>query len=97
LALAAFSIHVTLLLLAFSAGKFFNIPVPESKALIFVSSQKTLPVAASVIATLNGEIGGALISCLLFHFLQLIFDSFLAGMAAKEKPREEKLESCPEY
>ena len=53
---------------------------PEnSKALLFVASQKTLPVSLAVLAGLHQETGNAVIVCLLFHFVQLFGDSILAS------------------
>jgi sodium/bile acid cotransporter 7 len=45
--------------------------------MIFTTSQKTLPVAISVLAALNLPIGEAVLTCVLFHFLMLFADSLL--------------------
>ena len=73
-----FAIHAILMLAAWTAGKAIKLDVPEMKAMIFVSSQKTLPIAISVLAVLCDNAGAAIIPCLLFHFTQLFADSALA-------------------
>ena len=47
LAAASLLIHLVLMLAAWLAGKLIRLEVPELKALAFVSSQKTLPIAIS--------------------------------------------------
>jgi predicted Na+-dependent transporter len=84
LALAALGVHFILLVLAAGLAKLLKLASAEAKALVFTSSQKTMPVALSVLAVL-GVGGTALIVCLVFHFVQLMLDSTIAGEIA-EKP-----------
>lgn len=79
--IAAASLAVHLLLMLFSAlcGMWMRLEWQAHVALIFTASQKTLPVAVSVLAALNGPIGEAVLVCVLFHFLQLLVDSTLPG------------------
>jgi len=72
-------IHLFLFFIALSGSKFIKLKSPETKAIVFVSSQKTLPVAISVLAVLNDHTGQALVVCLFFHFSQLMIDSGIAG------------------
>ncbi len=61
------------------AGKILDLPIPERKALVFVTSQKTLAMGLAVLAGITIDTGSAIIVCLIFHFFQLFADSFLAG------------------
>jgi solute carrier family 10 (sodium/bile acid cotransporter), member 7 len=79
LIVASFAIHVILMLIALPCGKLIKLESPELKALIFVTSQKTIPVAISVLAVLCDNPGAAIIPCLIFHFTQLFADSALAS------------------
>ena len=72
-------IHAALFVIAYGYGCVAKLDKPEKKALAFVSSQKTLPIALSVISVLPGDSGAAVIPCLLFHFTQLLVDSFVAA------------------
>lgn len=85
LIVVAFSIHIILMLIAWLGGKLIKLELPELKALIFVTSQKTLPVAISVLAVLCDNPGAAIIPCILFHFTQLFTDSALATRLATRK------------
>lgn len=80
---AVLLVHMILMLIAWGGGAALKLEKPESKALMFVSSEKTLPIALSVISIIGIESGAALIPCLLFHFAQLIFDSSFAVYLAK--------------
>lgn len=70
-------LHFSLMALGAIAAKLVNTPTEGSVALLMVSSQKTLPVAVSVLASLNQPIGEAILICVLFHFIQLFSDSLV--------------------
>lgn len=72
-------VHVLLLALNHQAAKCLELTREDSKALLFVASQKTLPVSLTVLAGLHQDTGNAVIVCLLFHFVQLFIDSVLAA------------------
>ncbi|WP_446008907.1 bile acid:sodium symporter [Candidatus Electrothrix sp.] len=72
-------VHVLLLVINNQAAKWLQLTPEDSKALLFVASQKTLPVSLAVLAGLSQDTGNAVIVCLLFHFTQLIIDSVLAS------------------
>ncbi len=55
----------------------------EWLAMLFTASQKTLPVAVGVLTSLKIEIGVALVTCILLHFVQLFIDSILANRFAR--------------
>jgi solute carrier family 10 (sodium/bile acid cotransporter), member 7 len=71
-------VHVLLLLITTLFTKITKTNKEQSIAFIFVCSQKTLPVAMSVLAVIGDPTGLALIVCIIFHFLQLLIDSFYA-------------------
>lgn len=76
---AAAVVHGILLGLAALGGMLMRLDSPECRALLFAASQKTLPLAVTVVALVLPGSPAALLPCLLFHFIQLFFDSFLAS------------------
>jgi solute carrier family 10 (sodium/bile acid cotransporter), member 7 len=67
----------------------------DYKAVVFMGSQKTLPIALAVIAFLPESIFGLhgllTIPCIIGHLSQLFIDAFIASrMAAAEEDRQEK-------
>ncbi|MBY4679029.1 bile acid:sodium symporter [Marinobacterium arenosum] len=79
IALASVAVHLLLMLIAWLAGRLMRLEWQALVALVFTASQKTLPVAVSVLAALNQSLGEALLVCVTFHFLQLFIDSLLPG------------------
>jgi sodium/bile acid cotransporter 7 len=78
--LAAVSLlHLLLLILNAGAGKLLHLKPADRKALLFVASQKTLPISIAVLTNIKFDTGSAIIVCLMFHFFQLFADSFLAA------------------
>lgn len=77
IAVATLLIHFSLMLLGYITSQLFRLDPGARIALLFTSSQKTLPVAISVLAALNLPIGEAVMVCVLFHFLMLFTDSLL--------------------
>ncbi len=82
--LAVALLHLLLLAINHQAGKLLHLPAPDRKALLFVASQKTLPISVAVLANIQFDTGSAIIVCLLFHFFQLFVDSFLASSLQKK-------------
>lgn len=78
------SVHCLLLAISAQAGKILQLPSRDNRALIFVTSQKTMALALAVLASLQFDTGNAIIVCLMFHFFQLFIDSFLASMMRRE-------------
>ncbi|NVK40925.1 MAG: bile acid:sodium symporter [Oceanospirillaceae bacterium] len=78
LGLLVLLLHVALLALSALSAPLLKLDPAERSALLLTASQKTLPVAVSVLVGLGSSTGVAVISCILFHFLQLLLDSFLA-------------------
>ncbi|MBL4901541.1 MAG: bile acid:sodium symporter [Desulfocapsa sp.] len=73
------SVHILLLAINTYAGKILQLSPVDNKAMIFVTSQKTMALALAVLANIQFDTGNAIIVCLMFHFFQLFFDSFLAS------------------
>jgi sodium/bile acid cotransporter 7 len=77
------SVHLLLLLMNTIAGKMLKLSTSDGKAMLFVTSQKTLAIALAVLANVKFDTGNAIIVCLMFHFFQLFVDSFLASVLQK--------------
>jgi len=77
-------VHILLLAINYLTGKGLKLNSADSKAILFVTSQKTLPIALAVLANINFETGSAIVVCLAFHFFQLFVDSALASFLQKK-------------
>ena len=77
--LTAILFHTLLLGLNHLLGRLLKRPLAQRQALLFVTSQKTLPLALVVLAGLEIDTGVGVLFCLCLHFLQLFIDSLLAG------------------
>ncbi|MBU0946341.1 MAG: bile acid:sodium symporter [Proteobacteria bacterium] len=82
--LAVALLHLILLAVNAQSAKMLHLGPADSKALIFVASQKTLPISVAVLASIQFATGSAIIVCLTFHFFQLFMDSFLASYLHKK-------------
>ncbi|WP_426414831.1 bile acid:sodium symporter [Aestuariirhabdus sp. LZHN29] len=84
-AMASLLVHAALLGLCYGVGNRWISDKGRQVALLFTASQKTLPVAISVMAAMaiGAEAGIALLCCILFHFLQLLVDSMLASRLSR--------------
>ena len=71
--------HLAMLALATGLAVLCGYSTPERKAVGFLSSQKTLPTAIGILASL-GRTGGAALPCVMFHFSQILCDSILAAL-----------------
>ncbi|MDZ7577966.1 MAG: bile acid:sodium symporter [Candidatus Nanopelagicales bacterium] len=67
-------------------------PPKQRWPVLFVTAQKTLPVALSLLIVLTGEApdlvavaGEAVLVCLAWHFLQILIDSVIAGRIASRR------------
>ena len=76
-------VHLLLLAINAQAGKMLKLSTADSKAMLFVTSQKTMAIALAVLANVKFDTGNAIIVCLVFHFFQLFVDSFLASATQK--------------
>ncbi|MCK5070051.1 MAG: bile acid:sodium symporter [Desulfocapsa sp.] len=77
---AVASVHILLLIICSYASKILQLSSKDKKAMLFVTSQKTLALALAVLASINYDTGNAILVCLMFHFFQLFLDSFLASL-----------------
>lgn len=77
-------VHLLLLVITGLTGRQLHLSTADNKALLFVTSQKTLPISLAVLANINFETGSAIIVCLAFHFFQLFVDSALAAFLQKK-------------
>lgn len=73
-------VHVTLMLIIVASGRLSRQSSSELKAFAFVGSQKTIPVALTVLVAIDHATGEPVLACLLFHFFQLLLDSALASV-----------------
>ena len=77
-------IHVLYLLLNDGVSRLLRLPLPARKAVVLLASQKTLPVAMTVLAFLpesavSGEMKGLIaIPCITFHLGQIFLDAIIA-------------------
>lgn len=78
IAVAILLIHFSLMVLSYLTSVGLKLDPGARLAMLFTISQKTLPVAISVLAALNMPIGEAILACVLFHFLMLFTDSMIA-------------------
>ncbi len=78
LVVALLSLHIVLMLVAQGVAVLFGYQTPERKAIVFISSQKTLPAAVGIVAKL-GYGGAAAVPCVIYHFSQILFDSVIAS------------------
>lgn len=82
LVFAVLTVHLLLMGIMWLSAKVVNANSSEQQAMLFVGSQKTLPLAISVLSMLPVEAGIPVILCLIFHFSQLLLDSFIASRLA---------------
>jgi len=78
ISIASMCLHFSLMVLIHASNKIFKTSRTESIAYLICGSQKTLPISIAVLSTFNNTTSDALIMCITLHFIQLIFDSFLA-------------------
>ena len=78
-------VHGILLFMNYIAGTLFKLDSANVKAMVFVGSQKTLPLAVFVISTLSLPEATALIVCIVFHFIQLFLDSLIASVVNRKQ------------
>ena len=67
----------------FTVTTLLRMPLAEKKAVVICASQKTLPIAITVLGFLPADVGdGGLmgIGCIIAHLSQIVIDSWLIGM-----------------
>ncbi len=73
-------IHIILLLFSWYGATTIGLAAENRLAVLFTASQKTMPIAVSVIVSIDSTLGVAVVSCIIYHFIQMIFDSVLASV-----------------
>ncbi len=71
--------HLLMLATAFLAVYLFRVPRGRMESIVFMGSQKTLPLSVILQVTLFPEYGAALIVCVMHHLASLFIDGFLMG------------------
>jgi len=79
IAVCAAAVHLGLLALNTLAARLLKLSTAERHSYIFVCSQKTLPLALTVLGLLLPRPGLAVIPCVVFYYFQLLSDSLWAG------------------
>jgi hypothetical protein len=95
LILAGVAIHVVYLAINTTAAKALRLTAKDFKAVVFMASQKTLPISVAVISFLGARFGrqGMLtIPCIIGHLSQLFIDAVIASRMASAE--EERLEAA---
>lgn len=75
--------HIILLTLSFFLVKFFGIKKGRCESIIFMGSQKTLPLSMMIQVTYFGEFGTALVVCVLHHIVHLMIDGYLSAKMSR--------------
>jgi sodium/bile acid cotransporter 7 len=74
-----FLFHALLLAASFAVVRVFRIEPGRRESVIFMGSQKTLPLAVMLQVTLFPQYGVALAFCVFHHFVHLMMDGYLVG------------------
>jgi sodium/bile acid cotransporter 7 len=84
LLVAAF--HGTMLLSSIVSARLLCLPTPVTKSVVFMGSQKTLPLTLMVQVTAFPDYPLALVVCVLHHITQLFMDGYLVGKFRNRPP-----------
>lgn len=79
IALLVLVFHLLMLGTAFAATRFLSLGRGRMESVIFMGSQKTLPLSVILQVSLFPEYGLALIVCVLHHLISLFVDGYLVG------------------
>jgi len=94
LLLVGLSIHVIYLVFNFVVAKHvLRLPIAMSKSVVIMCSQKTLPMAMTIVSFLPPEVGEqGLISipCILSHLVQVFVDAFICARWANYTDTEQE-------
>lgn len=71
--------HFAMLGCAFFLIKVFSVPRGRMEAILFMGSQKTLPLSIILQVTMFGNYAQALMVCVVHHLVSLFLDGFLVG------------------
>lgn len=90
---ACLFVHLGLMALAWLAQELLKLRRAEALALVLTGSQKTLPLALTVLLGLSaqglngGILGVGTVVCVVFHYSQVLLDSMLASWIIRIHPR----------
>jgi sodium/bile acid cotransporter 7 len=74
--------HGALLLVAVLFSRFLRLPPPVKKSVMFMGSQKTLPLTLMIQVSAFPDFPLALVVCVLHHLTQLFMDGYFVGRLA---------------
>ncbi|MFP4000227.1 MAG: bile acid:sodium symporter, partial [Desulfobacterales bacterium] len=77
--------HIMLLGCAFIAVYLFSVPRGRMESIIFMGSQKTLPLSIILQVTLFPQYGQALMVLVIHHLVSLLIDGFLVGRMGRAR------------
>jgi sodium/bile acid cotransporter 7 len=83
----AFFFHAILLASGFLSTRLFHIPRGRMESILFMGSEKTLPLAVLLQVKLFPQYGLALVFCVFHHFIHLLMDGYLVGRLASSGKR----------
>lgn len=72
-------LHGLLLIFCWYGSDILQLHYANRLAVLFTASQKTMPIAVSVIVSINSQLGVAVVTCIVYHLIQMLFDSQLAS------------------
>ena len=71
--------HAVLLVEAFGTAQFFGLKRGRRESIIFMGSQKTLPLSIILQATYFPQYSQALVVCVVHHLVHLLIDGYIVG------------------
>jgi sodium/bile acid cotransporter 7 len=83
----AFCFHAILLAAGFLSTRLFHIPRGRMESILFMGSEKTLPLAVLLQVKLFPQYGLALVFCVFHHFIHLMMDGYLVGRLGATRRR----------
>ena len=78
--------HLSLLLAAFATIRLLRIGPGRRESVIFMGTQKTLPLSIVLQVSLFPGYGLALVFCVVHHVVHLFIDAYLVGKLKSKKP-----------
>lgn len=81
--------HLLMLLTGFAVTRLFSLGRGRMESVIFMGSQKTLPLSIILQVNLFPEYGAALIVCVLHHLVSLFVDGFLVGRLSRSNIKKQ--------
>lgn len=93
--IAALAFHLCLIGSAFGLVYISGRGPGNRESIIFLGSQKTLPLSVALQSTLFPGFGNTLVFCISHHFLSLFFDGFLVSWLAEAGTQTKELRKTP--